>query len=114
MKIIELSDYNFDDYRVAHTYCANQDVEHLYVLDEYRRDRGAIVFTDRTWYIGGVPKLVIRFDNGTTETFTGLRERGGQANREAIKAAMKSIAGLLFSNEDDVPETDMPDIFQEN
>lgn len=111
MKIVELSDYNFNDYRVAHTYCADQDVERLYDLDEYRRDRGAIVFTDRTWYIGCAPKLVIRFDNGATETFSGLRERNGQANREAIKSAMKSIAGLLFSNDDDEPETDMPDIF---
>lgn len=111
MKIIELYDYDYDDHRVANYYCANQNVERLYELDEYRRDRAAIEFTDRTWIVGCAPKLVIRFDNGTTETFTGLRERGGQANREAIKAAMQSIAGLLFSNEDDEPETDMPDIF---
>lgn len=111
MKIIELSDYDFDDHRVAHTYCANPDVERLYDLDEYSRDRGAIKFRDRNWIIGCAPKLVIRFNNGATETFSGLRERNGQVNREAIKSAIKSIAGLLFSNDDDDPETDMPDIF---
>ncbi len=111
MKIVEISDYDFYNSCVAHGYFGDQDVIRLYEFDEYRIDRAAIEFSDRMWFVGCAPKLVIRFDNGATETFDELTDRHGNVRRAAVKAAMKRISNLLLSNDEPEPETDMPDIF---
>lgn len=109
MKIVEISDYDIYNSRVANWCCEDQEVQQLYDFDEYRANRGTIAFKDRLWFVGCAPKLVIKFDNGATETFEDLTDRLGHANPPAIKNAMKRISDLLLTEDD--PYTDMPDIF---
>ncbi len=113
MKIVEISDYDRYNSCVAHGYFGDQEVIRLYEFDEYRMNRAAIKFSDRMWFVGCAPKLIIKFDNGATETFDELTDGHGHVYSAAVNAAMKRISDLLLSNDEPEPEpeTDMPDIF---
>lgn len=118
MKIVHLTDLYADGTAQGSGLdTSDKELIEIYDIGEYDSDDGYVQFMSTYgikcgWYIGCVPGIKIDFDNGTSIKFTDLRRPGRSRNCEKISAAIAELRILLFADDsDDIPESDMPDIF---
>lgn len=97
---------------------SDKEIYDIYDIGEYDSDDGYVQFMSTYgikcgWYIGCVPGIKIDFDNGTSIEFTELQNSDRIRNNDKISAAIAELRRIVFGfdNEEDDPETDMPDIF---
>lgn len=96
---------------------SDKELIEIYDIGEYDVEDGYVQFIDRYgyktgWYIGCADVVRVDFDDGSSIKYTGLRNPDRSRNSEKISAAIAELRKLWFADDsDDIPESDMPDIF---
>lgn len=118
MKIVHLTDLYADGTAQGSGLdTSDKELIEIYDIGEYDDEDGYVQFINRYggrcgWFIGCAVAVEIGFDDGSSITFTDLRRPDRSRNSEKISAAIAELKQLLFAdNSDDIPESDMPDIF---
>lgn len=91
----------------------NFPVDTIYDIGEYDDEDGYIKFTDgHGWYVGCVDGIHIEFDDGSHWKFHGFYNDYGSKDPVMISKAIAELRRIIFDlDNEDEPETDMPDIF---
>lgn len=112
-EIVKVADMRRDHSHVASRRVFSQ-VKIIYDIDEYDSEDGYIKFVDGTgWYVGCTEGFYVEFADGSSREFHGLRDPYGDRDSEMISEVIAELRRIIFGldNEEDDPDTDMPDIF---
>lgn len=112
-KIVKVADLRRDRSHSA-SISVSSPVIDIYDIGEYDANDGYIKFANRRgWYIGCVEGFYVEFDDGSSREFLGLHDPYGDRDSEMISEVIAELRRIVFGfdNEEDDPETDMPDIF---
>lgn len=89
-------------------------VINIYDIGEFDDEDGYIKFADgRGWFVGCVEGFYVEFDDGSCYEFHGFHDAYGSKDPGMISEAIAMLRRIVFGfdNEEDDPDTNMPDIF---
>lgn len=112
-KIVKVADLRCDRSHAA-SISVNYPITDIYDVGEYDAEDGYIKFANgRGWYVGCVEGFYIEFDDGSSREFLGLHDDYGDRDSGMISEVIAELRRIVFGldNEEDDPDTDMPDIF---